>query len=136
MLIFSIAEQFSCTLQGKEINVDDSFTAVNACTRTLQSLWTDDEFEKFFKQKHLIYVKNQFCQELDCNQLRRINDGAPQYVFSSVEEYYEKEHFEAIDIINGELERRFFQESFSFVRQIEKLYLIVLTPRVQAYLRK
>ena len=58
MLTFSIAEQFSCTLQGKEINVDDSFMAVNACTRTLQSLRTDDEFEKFFKQKHLIYVKN------------------------------------------------------------------------------
>ena len=33
------------------------------------------------------------------------------------------EYFEAIDIINGELERRFLQESFSFARQIEKLLL-------------
>ena len=36
---------------------------------------------------------------------------------------YKREYFEAIDIINGELERRFLQESFSFVRQIEKLLL-------------
>ena len=35
-------------------------------------------------------------------------DDASQHIFSSVEEYYKKEHFEAIDIINGELERRFF----------------------------
>ena len=54
---------------------------------------------------------------------RRIYDDTPQYVFSSVEEYYKREYFEAIDIINGELERRFLQESFSFVRQIEKLLL-------------
>ena len=32
MLLFSITEQLSCTLQGRgEINVDDNFMAVNAC---------------------------------------------------------------------------------------------------------
>ena len=54
---------------------------------------------------------------------RQIDDGAPQHVFASVEEYYKREYFEAIDIINGELERRFLQESFSFVGEIEKLLL-------------
>ena len=34
-----------------------------------------------------------------------------------------KKYFEAIDIISGELERRFLQESFSFVRQTENLLL-------------
>ena len=71
ILLFSITEQLSCTLQGREINVDDSFTAVNACIWTLQRLRTDDEFEKFFKlvkQKHLVFVKNLFCQELDDHQ--------------------------------------------------------------------
>ena len=47
----------------------------------------------------------------------------PNNVFFFLEEYYKREYFEAIDIINGELERRFLQESFSFVRQIENLLL-------------
>ena len=47
ILLFSITEQLSCTLQGREINVDDSFMAVNACILTLQRLQTDDEFERF-----------------------------------------------------------------------------------------
>ena len=37
------------TLQGREINVDDTFMAVNACIPTPQRLRTDDEFERFFK---------------------------------------------------------------------------------------
>ena len=49
MLQFDITEQLSCTLQGREINTDDSFMAVNACIRTMQRLQTDDKFEKFFK---------------------------------------------------------------------------------------
>ena len=125
ILLFSITEQLSCTLQGREINVDDSFTAVNACIWTLQRLRTDDEFEKFFK-----LVKTEasgLCEEPVLPRIRRpprqIDDGAPQHVFASVEEYYKREYFEAIDIINGELERRFLQESFSFVGEIEKLLL-------------
>lgn len=125
ILLFSITEQLSCTLQGREINVDDSFMAVNACIQTLQRLRTDDEFEKFFK-----LVKTEasgLCEEPVLPRIRRpprqIDDGAPQHVFASVEEYYKREYFEAIDIINGELERRFLQESFSFVGEIEKLLL-------------
>lgn len=49
ILLFSITEQLSCTLQSKEVNVDDSSMAVKACMRTLQRLRTDNEFEKFFK---------------------------------------------------------------------------------------
>ena len=47
ILLFSITEQLSCALQGREINVDDSFMAVNICIWKLQRLWTDDEFERF-----------------------------------------------------------------------------------------
>ena len=52
MLLFNITEQLSCTLQGREINIDDSFMAVNTCIWTLQRLWIDDKFEKFFKLKN------------------------------------------------------------------------------------
>ena len=110
ILLFGITEQMSSTLQGGEINVDDSFLAVNACIRTLQRLQTDDEFEKFFK--HVKTEASNVCEQpvlprTRRSSPRRIDDGAPQHVFASVEEYYKRDYFEAIDIIKGELERRF-----------------------------
>ena len=54
---------------------------------------------------------------------RRVADGASPHVFPSVEEYYKREYFEAMDIIKGELERRFAQENFLFARQTEELLL-------------
>ena len=35
ILLFSITEQLSTTLQGREINADDSVHAVNVCLRAL-----------------------------------------------------------------------------------------------------
>lgn len=55
---------------------------------------------------------------------RRIDDGtAPEHRYSSVEEFYRKEYFQAIDSIKGDLENRFMQESFLLVRKIERLLL-------------
>ena len=54
---------------------------------------------------------------------KRINDGAAQHVFYSINEYFRKEYYEAIDIIKGELEKRFSQQNFLLVREIEKVLL-------------
>ena len=101
--LFGITEQLSSTLQGGEINVDDSFLAVNACIRTLQRLQTDDEFEKFFK--HVKTEASNVCEQPVLQRIRRpprrIDDGAPQHVFASVEEYYKKEYFEGIEICHN-----------------------------------
>ena len=40
---------------------------------------------------------------------RRINVGTAHHVFSSVEDYFRKEYFEAIDIVKGDLEKRSMQ---------------------------
>ena len=49
VLLYGITEQLSTTLQGREINVDDSFMTVKLCLQTLQRLRTDSEFGRFFK---------------------------------------------------------------------------------------
>ena len=86
---------------------------------------TDCEFGRFFKS-----VKSQasdLCEHSVLPRMRRpprrVDDGASPHVFPSVEEYYRREYFEAIDIIKGELERRFAQENFLFARQTEELLL-------------
>ena len=50
------------------------------------------------------------------------------HVFSSVEEYYHKHHFEAIDIVKGDLERRFMQNNFLIVQNMEKALLNSANP--------
>lgn len=125
VLLFGITEQLSTTLQGREINVDDSFMAVKLCLQTMQRLRTNCEFGRFFEN-----VKSQasdLCEHPVLPRIRRpprrVDDGASPHVFPSVEEYYRREYFEAIDIIKGELERRFAQENFLFARQTEELLL-------------
>ena len=55
---------------------------------------------------------------------KRIDDGtAAEHRYSSVEEFYRKEYFQAIDNIKGDLENRFMQETFLLVRKIESLLL-------------
>lgn len=55
---------------------------------------------------------------------RQIDDGAaPEHQYSSVEELYQREYFQAIDSIKVELEDRFMQESFLLVRKIESLLI-------------
>ena len=125
VLLFGITEQLSRTLQGREINVDDSFMAVKVCLQTLQRLRTDCEFERFFKGVEA--PASDLCEQPVLPRVRRpprrVDDGAPQHVFASVKEYYRREYFEAIDIIKGELEQRFEQENFLFARQVEELLL-------------
>ena len=95
--------------------------AVNACIQSLQRLRTD----KFFQ--HVKAEASNLCEEpvlpRTIRPPRRLDNSAAQHVFVSVEEYYKRQYFEAIDIINAELERRFLQESFLFVREIKKLLL-------------
>ena len=54
---------------------------------------------------------------------KRLDSGSSQHVFTSVEEYFRKDYYEAIDCIIGELERRFFQDNFILVQKIERLLL-------------
>ena len=128
VLLFGITKQLSTTLQGREINVDDSFMAVKLYLQTLQRLRTVCEFGTFFKS-----VKAQasdLCEHPVLPRMRQpprqVDDGASLHVFPSAEEYYKREYFEAIDIVKGELEWRFAQENFCLQDRQRNCCLTVL----------
>ena len=125
VLIFSMIEQLSVTLQGVSTTVNDCYSAVELCIRALERIRTDEKFRSFFRG-----VREEANDKCDPPVLprrrrlpRRIDDGAPPHVFSDVEDLYRKEYFEAIDCVKGELERRFHQNNFLFVRDTEAMLI-------------
>ena len=126
ILLFSITEQMLIHLQNKDTTVEDGYHIVAMCIKAIERLRTDCSFKDFFDS-----VKEEASGKCDEPILpryrrlpRRIDDGStPEHRYSSVEEYYRKEYFQAIDTIKGDLENRFMQGSFLFVRKIESLLI-------------
>ena len=122
VFIFSIIiEQLSTTLQGRNTNVGDRFMAVNLCIKTLERHRTDSTFHSFYQD-----FENEASEVCDAAVLprkrkipRRLDEGSSEHVFSSVEASFRKDYFEALDCVKGELEKRFHQENFMFIRMIE-----------------
>ena len=124
-LIFSMIEELSVTLQSINTTVNDCYYSVDLCIRALERTRTDENFRSFFHS-----VREEAANKCDPPVLprrrqfpRRIDGGAPQHVFATAEDLYRKEYFEAIDCVKGELERRFCQENFLFVRNIEAMLI-------------
>ena len=125
ILIFSMIEQLSITLQGVDTTVNDCYYSVEVCIKGLERNRTDGYFKSFFDA-----VQREAASKCDPPVLprkrqlpKRIDDGAPQHVFTAVEDLYRKEYFEAIDCVKGELERCFHQDNFLFVRSIEAVLI-------------
>ena len=125
ILIFGITEQLSVALQGVNTTVNDSYHAVDACIKALEKNRADEVFHSFFEK-----VKSEAANKCDPPVLprqrqipKRINDGASSHNFMAVEDLYRKEYFQAIDCVKGELERRFHQDNFLLVRNIEAILL-------------
>lgn len=90
IFIFSIIENLSVTLQGVNTTVNDCYYSVEVCVKAFQRSHTDDKFQCFFDT-----VKNEAANKCDPPVLprrrrlpARIDDGAPQHVFSTVEDMY------------------------------------------------
>ena len=125
VMIFSITEQLSVTTQGVNTSVDDCFTAAHITLQGLAKYRSDEMFRKFFE-----LAKEEAQDKCDPPTLprqrqipRRLNDGAAGHAFQSVDDLYRKEYFDVIDNVKGDLERRFTQRNFLFVRNIESLLI-------------
>lgn len=126
ILIFSITEQMSLTLQHRDTSVQDGHNVAEITIKHLERLRNDEKFNAFFSD-----VKSESANHCDSPVLprqrqlpKRVDDGlARSHVFSSVEDYYRKQYYEAIDLVKGDLERRFTQKNFLIVKQIEKMLI-------------
>ena len=54
---------------------------------------------------------------------RRVDSGSSQHEFTSIDEFYRKEYYLALDNVIGLVENRFQQEGFLLMRKIERLLL-------------
>ena len=103
ILLFSITEQMSVHLQKQEGTTEDGYFIIDTCLKALKKLRVDTKFHSFFYS-----VKEEAKDKCDPPVLphqrqlsRRIDDGASRHVFNSVEQFYRKEYFEAIDSISA-----------------------------------
>ena len=53
---------------------------------------------------------------------KKLDDGAPSHQFFLPEEYFRQHYFEDLDILTGELNRRFNLSSFKVLEQMERDY--------------
>lgn len=122
-LIFSATEQVSLTLQYKDINAQEACMAVNAAKSFLIRQRSDSSFHTFYQSVADEASKFTLSPVLPRQRKspRRIDDGAPSHTFSSPEDYYRKQYFEVLDMLSGELARRFDQPTFSLLQEMERL---------------
>ena len=93
ILIFGMIEQLSVTLQSINTTANDGFFAVEVRIKALQRIRTDQKFLSFFKM-----VCEEAASKCEPPVLprrrripRRIDDGAPQHVFATIEDLYRQD---------------------------------------------
>ena len=121
-LVFGPAEQLSYTLQGKTTNIQEAKQAAKLAESFFRSQRTDASFSRFYESA--VKESQSLTEEPvlpRCRKLpRRIDDGANSNRFLTPCDYYRKLYFEVLDIICNEVSRRFHQEDFDVVLDIEK----------------
>ena len=109
-LVFSATEQLSRTLQSSDINAQEATMAASAAARFLHRQRLES-FEYFY---HLtVEEAKDLTQPPTIPRQRqipvRLDSGAPNHQFLTSEDYFQKQHFEVLDLLATELGRRFDQ---------------------------
>ena len=98
--------------------------ATNAARSFLSRQRTDSAFQTFY-QSVVDEASNYTLKNTRQKKVPKRRDvGAPSHTFTSPEDYYRQQYFEALDILNGEMSRRFDQATFSLLREMERLLVV------------
>lgn len=124
-LVFSVTEELSYVLQGKDTTVQEAMEAAIVYERHLRRLRNDVEFDRFYEAAH------QSSQDLTDEPVlprkqkipRRVNEGADPHQYESPKDYFRHQYFSALDEIANELSRRFDQKDMKVVMEVEKMIL-------------
>ena len=125
-LIFSVTEQLSLTLQGKDTTIQEGVQAATLTMDFLQEQRTDDRYDAFYTTV-LADSKDLTSEPVLPRQRRpprKIDSNSASHVFSDTKSYFRKQYYEAIDIVTNELRQRFCQErGMPVAAKLEKLLL-------------
>ena len=124
-LISQIAEVKHMMGQYKDINAQEASTAVSIELAFLQRQRCDFAFESFYNST--VMNSRSYTQEPDLPRQKKIpkrfSDGTTVQQCTSIKEYFKQQYFEIIDLLIGEIKRRFDQPTFSIFQEIEKLII-------------
>ena len=122
-MVFSAMEQLSRTLQTSDINAQEACSAATQARHFLKRQKSDELFTAFYRDtvKKAENLTQPPTLPRQRRIPRRIDDGASNHHFATPQEYYRKQYFEVLDLLAAELERRFDQNSFKTLQEIERV---------------
>lgn len=124
-LLFNSTEQLSCTLQRKDITVQEARQATSVTKAYLQKQRSDDAFNRFFD--NVVLESSNFTEEPTLPRKRklprRVDDGAASHQHLTPRDFYRQIYFQGLDIVITEISRRFDQNDIAVVAEIEKLLI-------------
>ena len=125
-LVFSATEQVSITLQCKNTTIQEALSAAAMAESFLQRQRKDNSFEMFYSS--VVSQANEYnISDPVLPRYRRppkrIDDGAPPHHFTSAKEYFRVQYFEVIDLLKGEISKRFSEKSLAVPKTVEELLI-------------
>ena len=120
--LFSATEQTSNALQGKNTTVQEAVMAANMAKSYLVRQRDDKAYDFFYSS-----TVDQEKQHTDDPVLpryrrppKRLDGGALPHQFTVVHDYYRVQYYEVLDLLIGEISRRFDQDSLALPTGIEE----------------
>ena len=126
-LIFTAFEQFSVNIQAKDISIQEVTHGANLLVTHYQSLCTESKFDRFYDD--VVELSTRLTDEPSLSRYRkrpkRVDEGAAPHCYQSPKERYRHIYFEVLELVKGEIERRFNQADFDIIQKLESLLLDV-----------
>ena len=123
--IFSAAEQFSVNLQAKDFTVQEAIHGAQLLVRHLKSNRTDSKFDLFYNQ--IIQQSSALTEQPKLPRYRkmprRFDEGENPHRYLIPKDRYRHIYYEAIELVAGEVERRFDQPDLKVIKDLEMLLL-------------
>ena len=123
--IFSAAEQFSVNLQAKDCTVQEAIHGAELLVRHLKSNRTESKFDLFYDQ--VIEQSSSLTEQPKVPRYRkvprRLDGGENPHRYLEPKDRYRHIYFEAIELVTGEVERRFDQPDLRIIKDLEILLL-------------
>ena len=123
---FATTDLLSSSLQGRKVTACDAKAAADTICAKLVKMREDTEFDTFWERATTTAKELQLSDPTVPRVRRpprRIDSGTTPSTFPSPKEYFRKIYFEFLDVIKGEIVKRFDQKSFYLYLRAEQLVL-------------
>ena len=115
-------------LQAKNITVQEATCGADLLIARMKSLRTEEKFGMFFDE---VEKKSyNLTEEPALPRFRKIprrdNDGSMPHHYQTQKDQYMHIYFEVLEVIVGEIERRFDQPDLKTIKDVEQLMLVTM----------